>query len=233
MEAIEDKDLGKIILVPKKRAKKIIVRYREGNYHLTCPSSLNLSYIRNSIEEMKPRLLKLSEKKSTQKIFMPGVEFSTFSFQLELVESCSTQNYYMTLKDAILTISCPIRTDYKDISVQNTIREMIEKAFRYEAKRLFPSKVKYYAQKYGFTFSDVKINKSRSRWGSCSSRKGVNLSYYCMLLPEYLIDFVILHELCHTIEMNHSERFWALLDKVTDGKAKELTKELKSYKTDW
>ncbi len=79
----------------------------------------------------------------------------------------------------------------------------------------------------------MKINKSRTRWGSCSSKKVINLSYYCLFLPEHLIDFVILHELSHTIKMNHGEGFWKLLDSVSGGKAKELTQELKSFKTEW
>ncbi|MDR0825039.1 MAG: M48 family metallopeptidase, partial [Prevotella sp.] len=92
-------------------------------------------------------------------------------------------------------------------------------------------KVKLLAEKHSFQYAIVKINKSRTRWGSCSSMKNINLSFYGMLLPEYLIDFVILHELCHTVEMNHGEKFWALLDKVSDGRSHELTQELKSFKT--
>lgn len=122
-------------------------------------------------------------------------------------------------------------TDYNDSTVQSTIKGFVEKALRYEANRLFPAKVKLFAERYGFKYTEVKINKSRTRWGSCSSKKTINLSFYCMLLPEHLVDFVILHELCHTVEMNHGERFWQLLDKVSDDKAKELTKALKDHKT--
>jgi predicted metal-dependent hydrolase len=147
------------------------------------------------------------------------------------VEGVSTNNYYIGLKDGILSVSCPIGTDFNKAEVQSFILRLIEKALRYEANRLLPSKVYSFAKAHGFTVSEVKINKSRSRWGSCSSKKNINLSYYCMLLPGYLIDLVILHELCHTIEMNHSGRFWQLLDKVSDGKSKEYTKELKSFKT--
>ena len=78
----------------------------------------------------------------------------------------------------------------------------------------------------------MKINSSRGRWGSCSARKDINLSYYLVLLPFRLIDYVLLHELCHTREMNHSERFWQLLDRFTGGKALALRKELKEYRTE-
>lgn len=230
---IRDKELGEIRLVENARARKIIVRRKDSCLQLTYPPFVDRAYIEKTIEEMRPRLLKLVEKKMEKKLFTPLTEFSTFSFSLRLVESESTNNYYLKLKEGILSISCPANTDYQDERVQQTIRDLIEKTFRYEAKRLFPQKVEVLAQRHGFTVSDVKINKSRTRWGSCTSRKSINLSYYCMLLPEYLVDFVILHELCHTIEMNHGERFWQLLDKVSDGRAKEFTNELKKFKTNW
>lgn len=81
-------------------------------------------------------------------------------------------------------------------------------------------------------YASVKINSSQGRWGSCSTKKDINLSYYLVLLPSYLIDYVLLHELCHTREMNHSERFWSLLNQFTEGKALALRGELKKYRTE-
>lgn len=230
---INDKDLGVIRLLQSARASRITVRKKDDYFQLTYPSGVSISYIEKTIEEMKPRLLKLAAKYSPRQLFTPQTEFKTFSFSLEIVESATTGNYYLKLKDGILCISCPSGTDYKNDSVQKTLRDLIEKVFRYEANRIFPQKVKTLAQKHNFTIGEVKINKSRTRWGSCSSKKNINLSYYCMLLPEYLVDFIILHELCHTLEMNHGKHFWELLDKVSGNKAKELTGELKRTKTNW
>ncbi|MDR2953713.1 MAG: M48 family metallopeptidase [Prevotella sp.] len=227
---IEDKDLGEIRLVENTRARRIIVRRKDGYFQLTHPPSVSISYIEKVVMEMKPRLLKMAEKKSEPNIFTLQTDFRTFSFTLKILESNSISNHYMNLKDGILSISCPAGTDFSDQKTQSVIRQLIEKALRYEANRLFPSKVKTFAQDKGFSVNSIKINKSRSRWGSCNSKKNINLSYFCMLLPEHLIDFVILHELCHTVEMNHGERFWKLLDKVSGNKAKELTKELKDFK---
>ena len=61
----------------------------------------------------------------------------------------------------------------------------------------------------------------------------INLSVYLMTLPSHLINYVILHELCHTVHHDHSDAFWALMDKVTEGKSKSLHKELKdNYRTE-
>lgn len=228
---IVDKDLGEIRLVRNARAKRIIVRKKDDYLQLTYPPSVSMSFVEKTIRDMKPRLMLLVEKQTTRIFFTPDIEFKTFSFTLKLITGTSTKNYYMSLKEGVLSISCPAGTDYNDSTVQSTIKSFVEKALRYEANRLFPAKVKLFAERYGFKYTEVKINKSRTRWGSCSSKKTINLSFYCMLLPEHLVDFVILHELCHTVEMNHGERFWQLLDKVSDDKAKELTKALKAHKT--
>jgi len=230
---ITDKDLGEIRLVQNRRAKKIIVRYRNGIFLLTHPTSVNLLYIKSVIEEIKPRLLRLIENKPQKLLLAPDSDFKTFSFKLELVENFVNNNFCIKLKDGILSILYPLYTKFDDNETQKVLKEQIERVFHYESNRLFPRRVKVLAKKYKFEYNRVKINKSCGRWGSCSSKKDINLSYYLMLLPEYLIDFVILHELCHTKEMNHGNNFWLLLDEVTNGKAKELTKELNAFKTNW
>lgn len=227
---IEDSDLGRILLVKNDRAKRIIIRYRDGMYRLTYPSFVTLSSVKESVCKMKPQLLKLKEKSPDKRNFGVDTIFRTYTFEVRIVKS-DLDNYYSRLKEGILFISCPKQSVFETEATQNDIRGYIEVALRAEAKRILPLMVKIEAEKHGFVYTGVRINKSRSRWGSCSAKKSINLSYYCLLLPEHLLKLVILHELCHTKEMNHSQHFWTLLDTVTDGKAEGLTKELKQYKT--
>ncbi len=225
-----DKELGRILIVRNVRAKSVIARRKSDYIQLTVPARFSLKQILDVFDKMKPRLEALPKKPSVT--FTLQSTFKTFSFALSL-EIGKVQNYYMSLKEGVLYIVCPEGIDFSNSQVQDTIKNYIEKAMRYEANRLFPQKLSALAKQYNFTYTDLKINKSRSRWGSCSSKKGINLSYFCNLLPEYLIDFVMLHELCHTIEMNHGERFWRLLDSVTDGKARQLTQELNKSHVHW
>lgn len=64
---------------------------------------------------------------------------------------------------------------------------------------------------YGFTWGRVAIRRGTSRWGSCSSHGNLNFDYRILFLPPHLRDYVVVHELCHRAELNHSPRFWALV----------------------
>ncbi len=98
-----------------------------------------------------------------------------------------------------------------------------------QALGYLPRRTLLLAEKHGFSFRRVSVRKSRTRWGSCSSVNNINLSIYLMRLPLHLIDYVILHELVHTIHKNHSPAFWSMLDGLT-GNAKELAKEIRRYR---
>ena len=102
---------------------------------------------------------------------------------------------------------------------------------RKEAKANLPRRVAELAHLYGFSYSSVTIRGSKTRWGSCSALNSISLSLYLMQVPEHLQDYVILHELCHTVHHNHSVQFWALMDVVTDGRAQALRRELRKYHT--
>lgn len=89
------------------------------------------------------------------------------------------------------------------------IKELADQAVEY-----IPKRVKYYAEKENFVYNKITIKDLVSRWGSCSTKGNLNFNCLLMLTPDYVIDYVVVHELCHLREMNHSEKFWAEVEKI-------------------
>lgn len=91
-----------------------------------------------------------------------------------------------------------------------------------KARLYIPERVRFYAAKVGVTYGRITIRSQTSRWGSCSAKGNLNFNCLLMLMPAEMIDYTIVHELCHRIEMNHSARFYALLSSILpDHKARE------------
>ncbi len=84
-------------------------------------------------------------------------------------------------------------------------------ALREEARRIAHARLEHFNQFYNFKYKKVFIKDQRSRWGSCSSLGNLNFNYRIALLPPELQDYLIVHELCHLGEMNHSRAFWSLV----------------------
>lgn len=102
-------------------------------------------------------------------------------------------------------------------------------ALRAEAKRVLPQRLEHLAHMYGFEYNSVRIKHNVSNWGSCSVKGNINLNLNLMRLPEYLRDYVMIHELCHLRHMNHGPEFHALLASLCP-EYKTYRKELKEYK---
>jgi predicted metal-dependent hydrolase len=106
----------------------------------------------------------------------------------------------------------------------------IWRVLKEEAILYLPGRVSELSEKHEFSISGLKIRKMKTRWGSCTSKKSINLNSWLIMLPQHLSDYVILHELAHTRFPDHSRRFWDELDSVCGGESIKLRKELRNYR---
>ena len=83
-----------------------------------------------------------------------------------------------------------------------------------QALKLIPQRVEYFARQVGVTYGRITIRNQKTRWGSCSSKGNLNFNCLLMLAPTEILDYVVVHELCHRKEMNHSKAFWTEVEKV-------------------
>ena len=143
--------------------------------------------------------------------------------------------------DMTVTVRAPRRATKKDIErilkekepwIQKHIEQMKAKEAQYEsvevpyltneemkeladkALRYIPERVAYFAKLVGVTYGRITIRNQKTRWGSCSSKGNLNFNCLLMLTPPEVIDYVVVHELCHRKEMNHSKAFWNEVEKV-------------------
>ncbi len=111
---------------------------------------------------------------------------------------------------------------------EKEIQKVLHDWYRKYSKDELVKRIQKYADITGLTYNKVTVKDVTSHWGSCSAEKNLNFNYRLGMLPVELADYVIVHELCHTVEMNHSQRFWDVVEKfVPDYKARR--KELKTY----
>ena len=103
------------------------------------------------------------------------------------------------------------REELQDVQ-RLTMQEIEQLADR--ALEVIPKRVAYYAEKTGVTYGRITIRNQKTRWGSCSQKGNLNFNCLLMLAPPEVVDYVVVHELCHRKEMNHSPRFWAEVEKV-------------------
>ena len=99
------------------------------------------------------------------------------------------------------------RRDYEENSA-------LERIYRKRAKERLLEQTAYFAKIMNVTYGTVRLSSARTRWGSCSARGNLNFHWKLILMPPEVLDYVVVHELAHRREMNHSPRFWAIVEKV-------------------
>lgn len=97
------------------------------------------------------------------------------------------------------------------------IRDAVVRIYKLAAKEHLTARVAVLAPLLGCDVKAVKVNSATSHWASCSRRDTLNFSWFCMMAKPEAVDYIIIHELCHMYEFNHSDRFWSLVERYCPG----------------
>ena len=226
---IPDDDFGQIIIRTRITARNISMRTKADGLHITVPPRCLTSKILEVVEGYRARLLEKWQKAVPQPLDL-NFRIDAPCFRLHLEQGRFSRFTLRTDEEGI-TICSPPHVVFSQRTIQELLRNAIIRALKKSAQTYLPPLLNELAEHYGFRYKKVKITGSKSRWGSCSAIGSINLSCYLMLLPPHLMDYVLLHELTHTKEMNHGPKFWEILNDLTEGKAKTLRAELKKFRT--
>ncbi|MDR1553560.1 MAG: M48 family metallopeptidase [Prevotellaceae bacterium] len=227
-------EFGTVKFNKRKGLRRISIMVKsDAEVCVSLPCSVSYDEANKFVVEKSTWIRKVQKEisKITPTFFDKTTQFATRSHKVRLLEH--SENYVRRVinDDGFLDIYYPENSDISSPKLQNIFRQCIFDVLFFEAKNYLPQRTKYLADKYNFKYKQVRIKNNLSNLGSCSYQNNINLNLHIMRLSDELIDYVILHELCHTIEKNHGERFWKLLDSVTDNKARELSKQAKKINT--
>ncbi len=148
---------------------------------------------------------------------IPILEKTTFPKQLDLkllnevwdIEYLYVQNDESIQLQEISEGQLRLKGNVKNWdAVKKTLNHWCKK----KATPLFHSMLEKIAEEHGFHFNRLSVRSQKTRWGSCSHSKNINLNSKLLFMPKNIVEYVMIHELCHTLEMNHSSNFWKLVE---------------------
>lgn len=220
---VELPDLGTIHVQKKRGVKRISMRlHSSGEIRVSQPFYLPYSagiYFAKSHSEW---ILKQRKKTVELELYDGMPVGKVHILHITISDKLSTR-----VSNNTITIAAPVNDIEQNSSTYvAAVKKAIKRALNKEAAQLLPDRLQQLADHYGYTYKEVKIKPMKSRWGSCSSTSIITLNCYLVMLPWEIIDYVILHELSHTKQMNHSTAFWKEVAQSTPNH-KQLRAELK------
>ncbi len=187
-------------------SKNIKITLRENNSILVtmpyfCPYKTARDFLMKNFVKLKG--FKINSKKLTPDI---KTKFET----LILVED---EILKTKIKKNIVYFHYPKNIDFNSDLIQKSLKDAYFKALKIEAKNYLIQRLQFLAQKYGFKYNKVTLRNQKTRFGSCSFKNDISLNINLMKYDFDLIDYVLIHELCHTKIKNHSNLFWSEVEK--------------------
>lgn len=195
------------IIRSTRKTLAVIVK-SNGSVIVRAPLRASDKAIREFIEEHKEWIAKkraeaLATLPREPRQYVPGETFMYLgnSYSLEIVKG---QKKPLLLEDGFKLAE----------PAQSKAKLAFERWYRAQAKEILTAQVEHYAGQFGFQYKKIGITSARTRWGSCSANGSLNFSWRLILAPMEAVDYVIVHELVHTLHHNHSRRFWKKVETI-------------------
>lgn len=211
MAILNDDEFGKITVRRSAKSSQIRIRVApNGTLRASMPLYAPLFLLKRLIHSSRSSLRELVAQSTPKMILHDGMQIG----KSHTLIIRSSRNLHITKHKQQIILHLPSDVDITSDEVSKLVREQTASALRLEAKSYLTKRLRFVADKYGFTYEKVRFSHAGSRWGSCSSSGTISLNIALMKLPFELIDYVIVHELAHTVQMNHSEEFWNIVAKI-------------------
>jgi len=225
--AIVDKEFGEIKIRKNKLARSVKLSVGvDGSLRASIPYYSPEFAVRRLVngsrDEIRKMLATHNAKNSYQDGDLIGKTHALF------LRKISGEEIKISNEGNQILVQIPQELAFENPLIQSEIRKTVSKILRKQAKAYLPRRIDFLAEKYGFSFEKLRFSHTGTRWGSCSSSGTISLNIALMNLPHHLIDYVIIHELCHTRQMNHSSKFWQEVEKYCPD-YKKYVQEIKQF----
>lgn len=235
-----DPEFGPVTVTPRSNARRITLRAKPEGVFVSVPPLTPLFLVRRTLEQYRERLRQHYRNRESRDRLHPGGSWEGPHFRLTVETASGPARQPRLIRvspedpadssaDWVWRLVCPADTDFRRPEIRERLRQAVLRALRTSARPLLAARLQDWSRRTGLAFANLRISTARTRWGSCSARRDISLSCFLILLPEHLSDYVILHELTHTVQMNHGPRFHRLLDELTGGRSAALQQELRTF----
>ncbi len=212
MPTIHDEEFGAITIRRSAKATQVRIRVApNGELRASMPLYAPLFLLKRLVKNSRDELRRMQQQAQPTESYTDGQQIG----KSHTIVVRPSKNLLVTRKKQHILVNLPQGHSLNDPDVVKAIRQTVILALRVEAKSYLPKRLAYLAGQLGCSYQKVRFSHASSRWGSCSSQGTISLNIALMKLPFELIDYVLVHELSHTKQMNHSEAFWQLV-KVGD-----------------
>jgi len=208
MQTFVDTEFGEIVVHKRRGSRKVSIKMGvNGRFVATAPPYTPLLYIKGVIHSAREELRAIARQTTPRAAYGDGQSVGKHH-TIAVVHTGMVATPSTKQERQKLLVYLPPGTRIDAGEVQQLIRDKVITILRREAKATLPGRLTALARAHGFRYTNVRFSHAAGRWGSCSSTGTISLNIALMKLPDELIDYVLIHELCHTRHMNHSKEFW-------------------------